>query len=84
MLYTGNYCTPVVICSPVLYGNVNQSYFQMEKPRMFLIFLQDKQFLKISHFAYAIGTNHINLRQYLKSKIDHYSLLTLLVENIYV
>ena len=42
----------------MLYGNVNQSCFGVEKPRMFLIFLSSKEFLKISDFAYAIDTKH--------------------------
>ena len=44
----------------MLYGDFNQSYFGVEKARMFLIFWECKTFLKVSHFAYAVTTKHIN------------------------
>ena len=68
--------------SNMLYGNFNQSYFGVEKARMFLIFWECKTFLKVSHFAYAVTTKHINFWKYLKLKIDHCNLITILVQNI--
>ena len=43
----------------MLFDNVNQGYFGVEMPIMFLIFLEHKEFLKISHFAYVIDTKNI-------------------------
>ena len=49
----------------MLYGKVNQCYFGVEK-LMFLTFLEHKEFLKISHFAYAIhfAYNFVTLRHF--------------------
>ena len=51
----------------MFYGNVNQSYFRVERPKMFLMFLECKGFLKISHFAYVIdfASNFVALRYFL-------------------
>ena len=49
----------------MLYGKVNQCYFGVEK-LMFLTFLEHKEFLKISHFTYAIyfAYNFVTFRHF--------------------
>ena len=49
----------------MLYGKVNQCYFGVEK-LMFLMFLEHKECLKKSHFAYAIyfAYNFVTLRYF--------------------
>ena len=38
-----------------MYGKTNECYFGVEKLIMFLIFLEHEEFLKMSHFVYAIN-----------------------------
>ena len=38
-----------------MYGKTNECYFGVEKLIICLIFLEHKEFLKMSHFVYAIN-----------------------------